>query len=66
MTRVLLVEDHRADVQLLRELLEMAELDWALDAVPTFAEAARCCQTGQDNGLLPDLDLPDGAWAWSC
>lgn len=66
MTRVLLVEDHPADVLLRRELLEIAGLDWTFEAVPTFAEATRCWQTGQFEVLLLDLDLPDGAWVWSC
>ncbi len=60
MMRVLLVEDQPADVVLLRELLEIAELDWTLEAVPTFADATRCWQTGQFEVLLLDLDLPDG------
>lgn len=66
MTRVLLVEDHPADVLLRRELLEIAGLDWTLEAVPTFAGAVQCWQTGQFEVLLLDLDLPDGAWVWSC
>ncbi|CAM3174663.1 response regulator [Deinococcus saxicola] len=60
MTRVLLVEDHPADVLLLRELLEIAELSWSLKDVPTFAQAVQCWQTGQFEVLLLDLDLPDG------
>ncbi|GGL90510.1 hypothetical protein GCM10010840_30680 [Deinococcus aerolatus] len=60
MTRVLLVEDHRADVMLLQDTLEFAGMNWTVEDVPTFEAAARCWQATPFDLLLLDLDLPDG------
>jgi CheY-like chemotaxis protein len=59
-TRALLIEDHLTDAHLLREMLEFAGMDWTLEHVWTFAEAAGRWPSGQFEVLLLDLDLPDG------
>ncbi|CAM4094885.1 response regulator [Deinococcus marmoris] len=60
MTRVLLVEDHLTDVVLLRELLSLMAVEWALEDVPTFAEAVGRWPGGAFDLLVVDLNLPDG------
>ncbi len=60
MTRALLIEDHPADAHLLREVLELAGMDWTVEHVSTFAEAVQCWPGGCFDVLLLDLDLPDG------
>lgn len=60
MMRMLLIEDHPADVLLLQASLELVGLDWVLIDVPTFAEAVRCWPAGNFGLLVLDLNLPDG------
>ncbi|MBB5365886.1 CheY-like chemotaxis protein [Deinococcus humi] len=60
MMRVLLIEDHPADVLLLQASLELIGLEWTLDDAPTFAEAARRWPGGNFGMLVLDLNLPDG------
>lgn len=60
MMRMLLIEDHPADVLLLQASLELMGLDWVLIDVPTFAEAARRWPGGDFEMLVLDLNLPDG------
>ena len=58
--RVLLIEDHPADVLLLQASLELMGLEWTLDDVPTFADAAQRWPGGNFEMLVLDLNVPDG------
>ncbi|ACO47976.1 response regulator [Deinococcus deserti] len=59
-TRVLVVEDHFPDAVLLEEWLELAEVQWEVVHVVTFAEATSRWPDGRFDALLLDLDIPDG------
>lgn len=66
MTRVLLVEDNAADVELVREALAEADVQHVLDVARDFEEARDYIQnidteTSVPDLLLLDLNLPKGS-----